>query len=162
MDELRTIIVPVDFTRASIAAFENALRIRGANTTIVVVHVVDQAHVDFTVELGYGMHADIEAKARQHAEQHMRRLTESAQGDVERVVVLGNPTEKILDLARELEADVIVIGRPPVERQVPGAFAEQILRFARCPVLSIPGEAGLAEVESDTRENAPAGAPSAT
>jgi nucleotide-binding universal stress UspA family protein len=53
VDALRTILVPVDFTRASITAFDTALRFRRIGTDLFVVHVLDQAWIDFAVELGY-------------------------------------------------------------------------------------------------------------
>lgn len=163
MDALRTILVPIDFTRASQAAFEAALRLRHDDTAVIVVHVIDERWVEFAVDLGYAMPDEIEAKARTHAESHMRRLTESAGDSVERVVTIGRPVEKLLDLARELAADLVVLGRPSMERTLPGTVAEQILRFAPCAVLTIPGETGIADMETEeVRENAPSGAPSAT
>ena len=167
MESTRTILVPVDFSQASLAAFEAALEIHAApGTALVVVHVIDVNAVHFTVELGYGMHRDVEAKARVHAERAMRRLTdiEAPEGvDVQRVVTVGRPALEILKLAAELAADLIVVGGHPAgsaERALYGSMAERLLRGARCPVLVIPGPASEVEIEAPD-EDLPSGAPSA-
>lgn len=167
MENTRTILVPVDFSVASLSAFETAMEIHAApGTAVVVVHVVDINAIQFTVELGYGMREDVESKARTHAERAMRRLTdvEPPEGiEVQRVVTVGRPAMEILKLADELVADLIVIGGHPAgspERVLYGTMPERLLRVARCPVLVIPGpaeEMQLPEPASDL----PSGAPSA-
>lgn len=166
MENIRTLLVPVDFGQASAAAFEAALRLHGhPRTTVVVQHVVDESKVDFAIELGYGMWADVAAKARTHAERAMRRLTDiepPAGVDVQRVVSVGRPVLEILRLATELEADLIVIGSPvstAAEHALFGSTAVRILRAARCPVLVIPGPPGEATIPAPV-EDMPSGAPS--
>lgn len=167
MENTRTILVPVDFSQASLAAFETALEIHaGPGTAVVVIHVIDVNAIDFTVELGYGMNREVEAKARTHAERGMRRLTdvELPEGvDVQRVVTIGRPAIEILKLAEDLAADLIVVGGHPAgspERALYAGMAERLLRRARCPVLVIPGPATDVAIDAPDG-NLPSGAPSA-
>jgi nucleotide-binding universal stress UspA family protein len=58
-------------------------------------------------------------------------------------IVSGHPPAKILDMAQEHHADLIVLGRH--NRGAParwflGSVAEHVLRHATCPVLVIPTE----------------------
>src|SRR5262249_52455930 len=67
---------------------------------------------------------------------------------VEKKVCWGNPVEQIVDYAAEHEIDLIVIathGRTGLSHIFLGSVAEQIVREAPCPVLTIrerenPGE----------------------
>ena len=162
MENTRTILVPVDFSPAALAAFETALLVHAQpGTSVVVLHVIDSEAVAFTVELGYGMPDDVTAKARTHAERSMRRLTDIdlPEGiDVQRVVTVGRPVEEILKLASDLMADLIIIGTHPTE--IYGETPERVLRTAGCPVLVIPGPSGDLPV-AESLGDAPSGAPSA-
>lgn len=166
MENTRTLLVPVDFAQASVTAFEAALVLHGhPGTTVVVLHVLDQGRIDFAVELGYGMRGDVEAKARNHAERAMRRLTDveiPVGVEVRPVVSVGRPVAEIVRLAAELAADLIVVGSPAAsatDYALFGSTAVRILRAARCPVLVIPGPAGEAQIEVP-EDNLSSGAPS--
>ena len=61
------------------------------------------------------------------------------------VRISDSPGPGILQYAREIDADLIVIGshaRDGVERLVRGSTAEYVLRRAQCPVLLVPPHAG--------------------
>ena len=55
-------------------------------------------------------------------------------------VAVGRPADAIVRLARELEADLIVMathGRTGLEHVVLGSVAERVVRLAPCPVLTV-------------------------
>jgi nucleotide-binding universal stress UspA family protein len=59
---------------------------------------------------------------------------------VERHVRDGDPSEEILAVARETRSDLIVMGthgRTGVGRLLMGSVAEQVMRRATCPVLTV-------------------------
>ena len=61
-----------------------------------------------------------------------------------RQLVRGNePAIDIIDVAREVDADFIVIGlrrRSPVGKLILGSIAQQVLLDADCPVLAVKAE----------------------
>lgn len=74
-----------------------------------------------------------EAHARRRAEEAERVNAEEAQ----------RLDEEIVDLAREIETDLIVMGharRRPRTRLLLGSVAEHVLEFAPCPVLIVKYE----------------------
>ena len=59
------------------------------------------------------------------------------------------PAKGILQLASDLDVDLIVVGthgREGVARALMGSVAESIVRHARCPVLVIPPKNGVSEL----------------
>jgi nucleotide-binding universal stress UspA family protein len=65
---------------------------------------------------------------------------EDAQMAVEHYLLVGDPAIEILDLAEEKGCDLIVMGthgRTGLARLFMGSVAEQVLRRARCPVLTV-------------------------
>lgn len=71
-----------------------------------------------------------------------QRLVEGAGSpNVYRFTEEGNPKVKIVEVARQWEADLIVIathGRRGLTRLLMGSVAETVLRNAPCPVLIVP------------------------
>jgi universal stress protein A len=60
--------------------------------------------------------------------------------DVEHVVLKGTPYEEISRFAEENKIDLIVIGthgRTGLDRMLFGSTAEQVVRYAPCPVLTV-------------------------
>ncbi|MDA8106284.1 MAG: universal stress protein, partial [Nitrospiraceae bacterium] len=60
--------------------------------------------------------------------------------DVERIVLKGIPHEEITKFAGENKIDLIVLGthgRRGIDRVLFGSTAEQVVRNAQCPVLSV-------------------------
>jgi len=71
-------------------------------------------------------------------------LMESFQSQLERAVLLeeedGDAAEEILRVAEEVRCDLIVMGthgRSGLGRLLMGSVAEQVMRKARCPVLTV-------------------------
>jgi len=166
LDRASTVLVPIDFSEASRHALAAALSlVEGAGsateegaTTVLAVHVLDQTRIDFIAELGYAQPEEIAAKARAHAEQRLKRLTdlELPPGvELTRVVVAGSPVAELLKLARELSADLMVLGIPPL---FVGSPAEKIILGAPCPVLLVKGGPEEAELPAHPTDE-PSGAP---
>jgi nucleotide-binding universal stress UspA family protein len=75
---------------------------------------------------------------------------------VERYLLIGDEAAEIIDLAKEEGCDLIVMGthgRTGLGRLLLGSVAEQVVRKAPCPVLTVKHPIPEAEVEA-----APAGA----
>jgi nucleotide-binding universal stress UspA family protein len=67
--------------------------------------------------------------------------------DAEVHVTEGDPDSETLRLADEVHADLIVMGttgRSGLGRLLLGSVAEEVMRKARCPVLTVKGPAEIA------------------
>jgi nucleotide-binding universal stress UspA family protein len=79
---------------------------------------------------------DARAMMRGHAAQ----ATAALQRPVSTHVTLGKPSRAIVELAAELEADLVIVGThdySALKRLVLGSVAEQVLRTSHCPVLVV-------------------------
>jgi len=85
------------------------------------------------------MYNDLEKGARTELE---KTFTEEMRGlkDIEHVVMKGIPYEEITKFAETNKIDLIVLathGRTGLDRLLFGSTAEQVVRYAPCPVLSV-------------------------
>jgi nucleotide-binding universal stress UspA family protein len=98
---VETILVPVDFSRASRRAFARAREL--AERRIVLLHVME------TGALG---RAAID-RMRRAAERELARLEKAARNrvEIELVIARGEPFVEIVKAAEDYDVDGIVIGR---------------------------------------------------
>ena len=141
------ILVPTDFGPGSRLALERARRSLGPEGgTICVLHVLDQhliAQMQTLVpDLG---ETELRARLRQQAETHYAHLVAGLAQDnvtIEPMIIEGTPFLKIVQLAHDLDVDMIVMtvhrGMPHVEQFLFGSTAERVLRLAPCAVLIVP------------------------
>jgi nucleotide-binding universal stress UspA family protein len=145
MFPIKTILHPTDFSETSEHAFRLACslaRERGAR--LVVLHVVPTSLS--AEQRGFG--EDIE-------EELSRVSMPDANVDVERRLEEGDPTRVILRVARELNSDLIVLGshgRTGFGRLLMGSVAEQLLREACCPVLTVKTPLQATETADQRRQ----------
>lgn len=137
---LERILVPVDFSSCSLDALEYAAVVaQQAKASMVLLHVVEPVSygLDFTIS---------HAGTREHVrETWTKRLEELAsvlkitQVPVESQLRGGLPADSILDSAKTLRCDLIVMGthgRRGISHTLFGSVAEAVLRKAHCPVLT--------------------------
>jgi len=138
---LRTILVPLDFSGKSRQALRYAVPLaQKFSAQIVLLHVV---HSDYNTSAKAGSAPPIPRAVSQPV---LRRLEEMAGTLVpaaqrgQNFVQMGSPYVEILATARRLDVDLIVLstqGRSGVKAFFVGSTAEQIMRHATCPVLSV-------------------------
>lgn len=148
MGQMRRILHPSDFSRASGAAFDRAVEMAEANDAeLLVVHVMSVAMP--VVGEGYispKVYEDIERTAREHAQKQLGKLVGKAEkaGVRARSLLLeGIPHERIVQAAKSKRADVIVIGthgRTGLARFFLGSVAARVVAVAPCPVLTVRGK----------------------
>ena len=136
---IRTILHPTDFSDRS----ENALHFAAAlardyGARLVVVHVMPRPIVAF----GEGVVPPDPADTLAEAQEQLDRLV--VPGGVppadRRLMESDDAAGTILHAARDLPADLIVLGthgRSGVARVLLGSVAEQVVRRAPCPVLTV-------------------------
>jgi nucleotide-binding universal stress UspA family protein len=85
-------------------------------------------------------------EAAQHLMEHVRREVCALgvkEGDVEIRMQVGNPFRRILEEARDWPADMVVMAvsdERGVRSPYVGSVTQQVLEFASCPVLVVPGQ----------------------
>jgi len=136
----KAILVPIDFSGCSEKALHFAVRFAGHfRAKLVLLHVAPSyADPYFVTEFG-PLQSDVvrscqtrlEALARDAAPPEVR---------VQTLVRLGRPATAIVDAARDLGVDLIIIsthGYTGLKHVVFGSTAEEVVRHAPCPVMTI-------------------------
>ena len=142
--EIHRILAPTDFSDLSKQGLKSALELaQSFGAKLVLIHVVEPP--PYPVEglipspLGATLLDDLERQASQELAR-MLVDTQWSAVDVERRVVVGIPYRKIVEVAEEEKADLLVVtthGRTGLVHLVMGSVAEKIVRTAPCPVLTI-------------------------
>jgi nucleotide-binding universal stress UspA family protein len=104
------------------------------------VHAVNVVDTDITSLFGNQADSDRLTERGENAVESVRKMGEAHDVAVETTVLEGDPAETILDYADEIDADVIVAGthgRSGVRRRLLGSVAEQLVRHATQPVLTV-------------------------
>lgn len=140
---IRRVICPVNFTYIARESLYHASAIAEAfDAELGVVYVAEgiQAPQLPEVEAAFGLWVDPAVRGR-------ARYTLSVVGE-------GDPAERVLAAAADLEADLIVVGAQHKffsDATVIGTTTQRITRFARCPVLTVVRKA-RAELRMETVE----------
>jgi nucleotide-binding universal stress UspA family protein len=152
---LRTILHPTDFSEGSDLAFRLACALaRDYGARLVVMHVA----VPSVLVYGEGV---LPARAEDYLvplrEQLERLRPRTPSIPVEYRLVEGDAATEILRAARETRCDVILMGthgRTGLRRLLMGSVAEQVVRRAMCPVVTVKfqltGTRISEEVEAET------------
>lgn len=139
MDKLPTVLVPVDGSDGSVkaAAFAADLA-RGSGAEVVLLHVYD-APAAVAMGLLPVVPADLDDTQAKLAQACLAKA-KAAMGDVkvrEHLVEIGDPAERILEVARSQNFSQIVMGGrglSPFKELLLGSVSERVLRSAHCAV----------------------------
>ena len=143
-ENMRKILVPVDFSSTSNKAFLYAREMVGCwEGELHLVHVMDTDFLSGAVHITIEPLEESVAKWEKRVEDKLKAVYRNEGGEElvgEIHIRKGKPQEEILKLADELEVDMIVIGshgRHGLERTIFGSVAEKVTRLAQIPVLVI-------------------------
>jgi len=140
---LKHILVPVDFSQCSLKALQYAVAFaRQFKASITLLYVVQQYYLpgDFTGGLDYS------ALEREIEENSARELEAIANQQVGKkapwkvLLRMGRPVDQISQVADELNVDLIILathGHTGLKHVVLGSTAENVVRHAPCPVLTV-------------------------
>jgi nucleotide-binding universal stress UspA family protein len=142
--EIKKILFATDFSEGSKNALPYAVDLaKHYGAKLFVVHVI----YDMAKTTGWyvphtsldEVYADLEKSARTEL---AKTFTEEMRGfkDIEHIVLKGIPYEEITKYADVNQVDLIVLathGRTGLDRLLFGSTAEQVVRYAPCPVLSV-------------------------
>ena len=138
---LERILVPVDFSDCSLDALEYAAVVaQQAKASLMLLHVLEPVSYGLDFTLG---HSRTREQVRETWTKRLEELAASLrvrQVQVESQLRGGLPSDSILDSARTLPCDFIVMGthgRRGISHAFSGSVAEAVLRKALCPVLTV-------------------------
>ena len=132
------ILVPTDFSTDADHALEHAIGLaQPFQARLTLLHVVylylpDAAEASFPAYV---------AQLKREADQQLqgpRSRVEDAEVAVEAFTEMGVPADKIVEIARDRHADLIVMGtqgRTGLPHLLLGSVAERVVRLAPCPVM---------------------------
>ena len=148
--EIRTVLVPIDFSDPSAAALDAAISLAKrfeARVHLLHVYQINTAVYPYGMIIGPEVEQKLHEAARKSLEEWCDRAVREGVS-AEATVAPGTPSETILRQAEELPADMIVMGTrglSGLKHVLLGSVAERVVQKARCPVLTLHGEA----VEAD-------------
>lgn len=146
MEDIRQILVAVDFSDVSANAFRAAADLATKlDASLKIVHAVPMQAASLPMEGGAVYIEDLQTKQVEEAREKLAAFVRQhphGSLDVEQCVRSGDPTTEINRAAQELQADLIVVGthgRSGLSHLLMGSVAESVLREALVPVLCVRG-----------------------
>lgn len=143
MTRIQMILVPVDFSVHSAKALDHAIDLAkqfGAKIHLLHCYQINVGGISpYGLVLSESIDREFrEAAARKLAEWRERTISEGV--EVKEGLTPMFPSEAISKTAREIEADLIVMGTrglTGLKHVVLGSVAERTIRIAPCPVLTV-------------------------
>lgn len=151
--KIEHVLVPLDQSDLSEAALDYAVDLIHPHGVITLLWVLSAEMVEQEVHIKPTPFVEgLQQKANQtpaweHAEHYLQAIANRIHtpGREVRVhIAEGYPAEQILDCAKKLDVDAIVMsthGRSGVSRWVFGSVAQKVLSAAVCPVFLVPQRA---------------------
>ncbi len=150
MVQFKKILIAVDDSPESMAAAKTGFALAHAlNATAGILYVVDQSRQIVNADQGITPE-ECRALLLEQAEKSIRQYLQlyDGTGEVYRFTPEGVPEEEILHVAREWQANLIVMGthgRSGLTRMMTGSVADHVIRHAEVPVLVTPPGLRFAE-----------------
>jgi nucleotide-binding universal stress UspA family protein len=149
MKTVRRLLCATDLSAASRPAWEHAQHLgRLFGAEVLLLHVLPVAPVPTTPDLPWGLIDELRQIGERQAREGLDALLDGSRDSGVKArarLELGTPTARILEVAREEAADVVVMGthgRTGLGRVLLGSVADRVVRLAPCPVVTVPAEMG--------------------
>jgi len=140
--KVKRILVPVDFSDCSKKALQYALPLaKEHEAALTLLYVVPPAYG--AGEYGGIDYAQLEGSMKEGGEKELTKLVvDEVRQEVpaDTLVLVGSPAVEIIEAARSLPADLIVIsthGRTGLKHVFLGSVAERVVQRAPCPVFVV-------------------------
>lgn len=140
--KVKRILVPIDFSECSKKALQYALPMaKEHEAALTLLYVVPPAYRGG--EYGGIDYAQLEASMKESGDKELAKLVvDEVRGKVsaDTLVRVGSPTREIIETARSLPADLVVIsthGRTRLKHVLLGSVAEHVVQHAPCPVFVV-------------------------
>jgi nucleotide-binding universal stress UspA family protein len=144
MIKLARILVPTDFSDSARHALSYGMSFAlEYEAELVLLHVVETVAAPYASDLFPVPMAEVFEEMSSYAREELDKLAAEARGRGVRVrslVAQGKPSVEIIRVAREENADMIVLGthgKGVLDQALFGSTTERVVRKAPCPVLSV-------------------------
>ena len=138
--DLKKILVPTDFSEYAATALNYAASLaRDTGATLCIVHVQEDTAAYADYGLG-GFPVNAEAPDDAVFERMLSEVKPSDDVDCSHKLLHGLTAQEIVQCAEAEDADLIVMGthgRKGLTRLLMGSVAEEVVRKAVCPVLTV-------------------------
>jgi len=146
--DLHTILLATDFSECACSAFQAAKKLgRPFGAKIILLHVINERRVGFLADHLKVAPDTLIPELRERAQEQLQAFIKHCDPEsleIESVVAVGAPFQRIAVMARDLAVDLVVLGgygkrgRAPLEELFFGSTAEKVVRLLPCPVLCVP------------------------
>jgi len=140
----RRILWPTDFSPLAKVALPHAVGLASdAGAELVLLHVLPLPAMYAAPDISGAVWIPLQRKTRAAARLHLLRLEKQVKGPNFRthmVLTEGVPFSQIVRAAKRLRCDLIVLathGRTGLAHAIMGSVAENVIRHAPCPVLTV-------------------------
>ncbi len=142
--EIKKVLVPIDFSDYSKSALNYAVDFaKHFNAELFLIYVVEPVIYPPDFSMGQiaipSIDLDMDKRANEELE-NLARKQIPKDLSTKTIVKTGKPFVEIIDTAKQIDADIIIIathGHSGVEHILFGSTAEKIVRKAPCPVLTL-------------------------
>jgi len=159
---VKNILVAIDFSDMSNSVVAHASRLaRATGAKLWVMHAVtDTSFISGADEVPVPWTISDEDLPR-HFPSEQGKLSEAVAAlqdmgvDAQSLLVSGPAVDRVLTMAKELEAEMIVVGshgHTALYKLIVGTISEGVLRKAHCPVLVVPSGAKKEEGSQNSHE----------
>jgi nucleotide-binding universal stress UspA family protein len=146
--DFKSIVVAADGSKYSHAAASEAIGLAKQNKgELTVISVVPSEFITPTdIDMTVTHKEHISDKQMLEAEKNVKAVKEAAQREgvaVKAFVMNGRPAEAIIEIAKDRDADLIILGshgRTGLEKLLMGSVAERVIVLASCAVLVVKGK----------------------
>lgn len=140
------ILFCTDFSENADRAFVFAVNVarRNPGAELHLLHVIPEPSAQFWKGYIYEVDEDVDARARREIDEKLAETYRPRVPDGVRLVIamrIGEAGQQIVEYARELDIDLVLVGRQgagTVGKLFFGNVTGRVVRKASCPVLVIP------------------------
>lgn len=144
----RKIVIPTDFSETSMLAIKHgAFLAKYTKGDVFLVHIINAHYLSQNVFLPI-TRIDNKAEYEQKVEDRLNELADDVRTEygitVTPVIKTGSPTNEVNNVAKELGADLVVLGThgyTPLEELVIGGTAMKVITRSHCPTMAMSQEA---------------------
>ena|SRR5688572_2256248 len=144
--EISDVLVPIDFSPASLKSLDYALSLVSPDGEVYLLHVIDTDLIEKVEENELGTREAVTEKLRSRADHALDEILNEHSNvatKLNKMIVVGIPFVEILRIANDLDFSLIAMGirgkkNNPLKELFFGSTVDRILRATSIPVICVP------------------------